>query len=753
MQSARRTSFHLKLLLAATTIILSWSSTSIIQIQAFSPEIFNQVIAQLGSLAETTQICPDSLAFAAANLIDPTQQQQQQRNSLSNLLKKPFGRSNSNTGADGDDDENETDGDGRKSGGLMQMKLLNTLLLPPIYDSDAADIEDISRGRTYGSGVIQLPKLPPSIVGIYNFYNNVQSVAAATASPAAVSGSLDLTPQEEELINLIWKVRCEYSPSTTIRIAGGWVRDKLIYGKDTPSRDIDLVLSNCSGKDFAQFVCKYVEEDESRMRRVDGSENAPAGANNDDDNDNDLSGSIMDIQQPSSTSKGAQADQLQTATLYINGFDVDFCRLRSERYDKESRIPVSTGVASVVEDAWRRDLTINALYYNIGSNQVEDFTEVGLRDLILQIINTPKKALPTLVQDPIRILRAVRFAAQLSFDISPELLRAAQDERVRSALELKVSRDAIGKAIDEMLSTRARDPSRGISLLMTTNLVDVVFPLGEQYDPTIYRVGLEYLSRTQSLVTRIFLQSPQLSWDIAKRRLLWYAAFLRPVYELTSSKISSIKGSKRKRQESTFYQLLDSLKRPKTDVQSIESILKGVKPIQQILFDPGNSVAIQTAIKSGACIAYDASRTDTPQWEELSELRWKMYKTLKPVGVMWKEAVILALSSSQKNVDDCASLFKDLVFLVEEQLHLKSLLLDGNKPRPLLNGSEIQQKALHGQINGKDFRRIVEAMEEWQIRHVCNDLERDDSRDHVEAQLIGYLVATFPEYANDTSMQ
>lgn len=658
----RRSIFPRKLLLYAAVSAVLFLSGTTTSTRAFSPEIFNQVIVQLGSLS---QLGVDELAFAAANLLD---------------------------------------------GGSMTQKQRSIPLLPP---------------RNSGRIIIpvgllpQLPQLAPSV------YDDTQ----------AVQGLLDLTPQEEELIQLICEVRNKYSPRTTIRIAGGWVRDKLIYGKETPSRDVDLVLSDTSGKEFAEKVRKYLEETKHDY-----------GEDNDDAKD-----AIRIQQQKSSNSKGDQTNHLQNESLLISGFDVDFCQMRYEKYkDKDSRIPTKIGVASAAEDAWRRDLTINALYYNINTNQVEDWTERGITDLLSQTIDTPKKPLPTLLEDPTRILRAIRFAAQLSFDMSPALIRAARDDRVRYALQYKVSRDSIGKAIDEMLGTRARDPCRGIQLLVATELVDVVFPLGEQADAvdsmTIYKAGLQYLSRTQSLVTRVFLQSPDLEWDISKRRLLWYAAFFKPVYEMSTR--SSGKTKRSKRQASAFYQLLDALKRPKADVQSIESILKGVKPLQNMIDE--NGYVMQSAINSGACLTDESPRNS--EWKELSELRWILYSAFNPIGTMWKEALILALASSQKGMFECAKQYNELVSFIENNLQLGDILNDKDKPRPLMNGSQIQE-ALQGQIDGKGFRHVVQAIEEWQIRNVVIDLDSidDETRKKMEAQLVEYLVTTFPEYANSTN--
>merc|ERR1712086_337657 len=158
----------------------------------------------------------------------------------------------------------------------------------------------------------------------------------------------------------------------------------------------------------------------------------------------------------------------------------------------------------------------------------------------------------------------------------------------------------------------------------------------------------------QSLVTKIFQQSPGLEWDISKRRLLWYAAFFKPIYDMGSAdtRYGNSSGKRRRRQESVFYRLLvSSLKRPKTDVQEIENILKGVDPIHTAILTGRNNDAIQAAIYFG-----NRFRDVPPQssrQEGLSELRWIVYQALKPSGAMWKEALLLGLASSQNSMASC----------------------------------------------------------------------------------------------------
>lgn len=85
-----------------------------------------------------------------------------------------------------------------------------------------------------------------------------------------------------------------------------------------------------------------------------------------------------------------------------------------------------------------RDLTINSLFYNVNTGTVEDFTGKGTSDLRLGLVRTPLPPCETLLDDPLRALRAVRFASRLKFRVHPELMEAGRDPRVHDALCTKV---------------------------------------------------------------------------------------------------------------------------------------------------------------------------------------------------------------------------------------------------------------------------------------------------------------------------
>ena len=541
-----------------------------------------------------------------------------------------------------------------------------------------------------------------------------------------ISRTISLTKEEQDLFQLVKDVRDKYCPNTTIRVAGGWVRDKLL--RQTASRDIDFVISDMPGSDFAKLFHTYLMEHNNF--------------------EEDVSYAIES--EASWKEYGTRSKHLQTASLQFRGFWIDFCHLRFEKYSPGSRVPEETGMASAVEDAWRRDFTINSLFYNVNTNQVEDWTERGLQDLQLGIIATPIMPLATLLEDPLRVLRAIRFAAQLSFSMDPALKKAAMNQRVRVALQSKVSKDRMGNEIDSVFQTR--DPTRGVQLLLETNLMSSIFPLDDresfklEASPfAIYKAGFRLLSRTQALVSRIFVPGAQ--WDESRRRYLWYAALFKPFCDLTTCLGGLPQGGKRSRRNgSIVYQLLThGLKRPACDSQSIESIIKGADMLQTFLKEDGESV-MQSLLETK--VHFDTLSEHDPRWKHTADLRWMSYKVLKEIGSFWKESLILALAMSEPDLADAVQRYGQWETLLVDRLGLDDTIFDKNYPKPLLNGSQLQQRALPG-VHGEGFKQIMEAQEEWQVRHGCSGAAADN-RNNREAKLIDYLVQTFPEYTGHT---
>lgn len=142
---------------------------------------------------------------------------------------------------------------------------------------------------------------------------------------------------------------------------------------------------------------------------------------------------------------------LIAASVRFGDLDLDFVNLRSETYTAESRIP-NMQFGTPYEDAMRRDLTINALFYNLHTGQVEDLTGKGLADLKAGIVRTPLPPLVTLMDDPLRALRIVRFACRFGFRVDSETAQACCDPQVHTNLLHKVSGERVQVELSQMLA-------------------------------------------------------------------------------------------------------------------------------------------------------------------------------------------------------------------------------------------------------------------------------------------------------------
>ncbi|MBL7898276.1 MAG: tRNA nucleotidyltransferase, partial [Crocinitomicaceae bacterium] len=161
-----------------------------------------------------------------------------------------------------------------------------------------------------------------------------------------------------------------------------------------------------------------------------------------------------------------------TAAFIYNDLAIEFVGARKESYSHDSRKPVvETGTLS--DDQKRRDFTINALAISMAKTSFGELLDPfnGLEDLKNKIIRTPLEPDQTYSDDPLRMLRAVRFSSQLGFKIEEESLQAIS----RNASRLKII--SIERIMDEFNKIVMSDkPSRGISLLFDTKLLHEFFP-------------------------------------------------------------------------------------------------------------------------------------------------------------------------------------------------------------------------------------------------------------------------------------
>eukprot|EP00968_Pinguiococcus_pyrenoidosus_P005171 scaffold334_cov241-Pinguiococcus_pyrenoidosus.AAC.34 len=255
-------------------------------------------------------------------------------------------------------------------------------------------------------------------------------------APELVDIELQLTPPEERMVTLLQRVVEERNLKSTLRIAGGWVRDKVCeaaqalltkrsrsssgvepsfkllehmermssaeadLGPQAVGADIDIAIDNMMGMEFAAHLSAHMQKLRNERLHVGLLKKNPE-----------------------------RSKHLETANVKVDSFSIDFVNLRTEKYAVDSRTPVME-MGTPYEDAIRRDLTINTLFYNLETRRIEDFVGTGFRDLQDGVIDTPLAPVTTFKDDPLRVLRAIRFTARLGFKFSDRLYEAATNREV-----------------------------------------------------------------------------------------------------------------------------------------------------------------------------------------------------------------------------------------------------------------------------------------------------------------------------------
>ncbi len=166
-----------------------------------------------------------------------------------------------------------------------------------------------------------------------------------------------------------------------------------------------------------------------------------------------------------------------TAMLHYKGDEVEFVGARKESYRRESRKPIVED-GTLEDDQMRRDFTINAMAFSLQRDDFGDLVDPfgGLEDLKAGVIRTPLDPITTYSDDPLRMLRAVRFAtklstAQLQFSIVPESLQAMRELSDRLCI---LSMERITEELNKMLVTA--HPSKAFYLLEQTSLLEKILP-------------------------------------------------------------------------------------------------------------------------------------------------------------------------------------------------------------------------------------------------------------------------------------
>ncbi|KAJ3509154.1 hypothetical protein NM208_g15707 [Fusarium decemcellulare] len=506
--------------------------------------------------------------------------------------------------------------------------------------------------------------------------------------------SIDLLPAEELLRDLLLGCRQELATKELeIWITGGWVRDRLL---GIACSDLDIALSTMTGVQFGNLLTEFLKQNEAsyRQRAL------------------DLGVEFNEFNGFHTTRKNLdKSKKLETAVGRIFGLDLDLVNLRKEVYDSDCRTPeMEFGTAE--EDAFRRDATVNALFFDLENKKVVDFTRKGLDDLSAGIMRTPLKPKQTFLDDPLRLLRLIRIGSKLGFTFDATTLDCMRDHKVHVALDEKVSRERVGIEVFKM--TRNPYPELSFSLIHKANLYGTVFlslrsPLHdalclifpqrtEELWPAVWPRAIKTITTLSQDPTRCF-------WSLIQceehKGMVWALVAYSPLAGLDT-------------------------KNHKLAVDEAVHAIKGTRQLYKLIeASLGNLNSIRSTVELVA--------SDTPS-------RGMVGMRIRKWGFFWGLQVlfsalgeIVCLRTQHQSLD----LSEEDISLVLER-H-EALLSFARKERldmitsmkPMLDGNAI--KGIFGVTKGGPFlARATEDLLEWQLDHEGAD------RSAAEAWLLGH---------------
>jgi putative nucleotidyltransferase with HDIG domain len=235
-----------------------------------------------------------------------------------------------------------------------------------------------------------------------------------------------IEPYERQLLHTISETATELG--FPAYVVGGYVRDRLLA---RPCKDIDIVCIG-SGIQLAEAVAAKMHP------------------------------------QP----RVVTYARFGTAMFRCRDMEVEFVGARRESYRTDSRKP-TVEEGTLEDDQNRRDFTINALAVSLNEDSFGEIIDSfdGIRHLEEKKLQTPLEPTRTFSDDPLRMMRAIRFSAQLGFKIEEQTLRAIATMKDRIKI---VSKERVIAELEKIM--RAPTPSVGLALLMQTGLLQIIFP-------------------------------------------------------------------------------------------------------------------------------------------------------------------------------------------------------------------------------------------------------------------------------------
>lgn len=286
---------------------------------------------------------------------------------------------------------------------------------------------------------------------------------------------------EKHLTHPVFKIiaACADQLNVEAYVIGGFVRDIFL---ERPSKDIDVVTVG-KGIELAELVYKTIGENKAHL-------------------------SVF--------------KNFGTAQVKTDDIEIEFVGARKESYDRNSRKPIVEN-GTLEDDQNRRDFTMNALAIGLNKNNFGKLLDPfgGLQDMEQKLIRTPLDPEITYSDDPLRMMRAIRFATQLNFTIEPRSLEAISKTKSRISI---ISKERIADELNKIIL--APVPSIGFKLLSDTGLLQLFFPEimklhgvetinGKSHKDNFYHT-LEVLDNVAKKSNDLWLRWAAILHDIAK---------------------------------------------------------------------------------------------------------------------------------------------------------------------------------------------------------------------------------------------